>query len=125
MDSLYPDILRLVKRRRTPYDMLKRIQKAFVGSIVDQKLKLMTKLREMRFQGNYFSFLNDFETIVDELNGIDGVASWHEITNMFLKKLPRSLEDTIQPLFRYVVENEEDREEIWDNVFDNWKIQRK
>ena len=59
MDSLHPDILKIVRRRPTPQAMLQRIERIFVGNTVNQKQRLYDKLLKLRFAGNYFCYVND------------------------------------------------------------------
>ena len=117
MDSLYPDILALVRRRATPQNMMDRIRKVFVGSQVAQRAHLLRKLNELKFEGNYFNFMNQYEATINELEAVNGIASWQVISLSFLDKFPKELESLVQGARRAVLTGT-DNAELWTTCFD-------
>ncbi len=118
LQSLDNDILRLVRSCETATEVYAFIKKLFLGTDDANKAKLRNDLYKWRFQGNWFTFLNGFQTRYQLLDNVDGVDSYKGIAFLLLNNLPR--EKFPMLLFTLTTEVEEAGEdvvEVYDNVY--------
>ena len=116
--SLFPDVSVTVQHLNSAHDMFVRIVKLFAGTETSQRRKIRTKLDTLKFKENYFFFLSEFESLVSQLNVLEGILSWKDTCLMFLNNLPRELAMLTHNLKTQVEDNEEENVELWTNIFD-------
>ena len=75
------------------------------------------KLDSLKYEGNYFFFLSEFESTVTELKKLNGVLSWKDIALMFLNRLPAELSVLLNQSRTAVEATEDDLEESWTTAF--------
>ena len=120
--SLSEEILLLVKHSGTAHGMVQRVKRMFVGTQSSQRRKLEDKFLYLKFNGNYFVFMNESQGIFSELENINGIRSYSDLTLRWLKKFPNNLSaqtypETIQ--LETLMQNEDDGTmATFQNVFD-------
>ena len=76
-------------------------------------------MQQIRFSGNYFTFMNSYQAIFSQLDLLGGVLSYQDVTLEFLDKLPKSLSPFTHRL-KVEVENAEENEvAVWAQVYDS------
>ncbi len=73
--SLFPDLQLTARHLDSAHEMYLKIVKIFVGTETSQKRKLRTQIDQLRFEGNFFFFLSEYESAVTQLERLQGVLA--------------------------------------------------
>ena len=111
--TLHPTIQNL----QTASEMFSRIKRLFVGTPAARVRAIREKLGRLTFEGCYFTYLNEFSNLVFQLEAEDEVLSYKALTYDFLKRLPKMLSATTQPLMR-TQQAEEDVIAVWNETYE-------
>ena len=112
--TLHPTIQNL----QTASEMFSRIKRLFVGTPAARVRAIREKLGRLTFEGCYFTYLNEFSNLVFQLEAEDEVLSYKALTYDFLKRLPKMLSATTQPLMRSTQQAEEDVIAVWNETYE-------
>eukprot|EP00924_Labyrinthula_sp_SR-Ha-C_P002217 augustus_masked-scaffold_19-processed-gene-4.37-mRNA-1 protein AED:0.39 eAED:0.40 QI:0/-1/0/1/-1/1/1/0/1346 len=117
LGSLEMELVVAVRHYSSAYEMFRTIKRMFVGSVANQKRKLRQELAQITFERDYFRFMTRFQALVAQLDSMNGVISWQDLSLNFLERLPKSLSMVTHSLKR-VAESSPDARSIWETTFD-------
>eukprot|EP00924_Labyrinthula_sp_SR-Ha-C_P010329 maker-scaffold_23-snap-gene-3.42-mRNA-1 protein AED:0.28 eAED:0.32 QI:0/0/0/1/0.33/0.5/4/0/1204 len=117
LSSLEVDLVVAVRHFSSAYEVFRGIKRMFVGSVANQKRKLRQEIAHVTFEKDYFRFMTRYQALVVQLDSMNGVISWQDLSLNFLERLPRSLSAITHPLKRTAESSPETRL-IWETTFD-------
>eukprot|EP00924_Labyrinthula_sp_SR-Ha-C_P007851 snap_masked-scaffold_28-processed-gene-4.22-mRNA-1 protein AED:1.00 eAED:1.00 QI:0/-1/0/0/-1/1/1/0/260 len=116
--SLESELSVAVRHLESADQMLERVRKMFVGSILSQKTRIRADLAKLTFQHDYFIFMITYQPLVAQLRSFNGVFSDKALSMQFLEKLPRSLALITHGLKEHEENAEINEQDVWIHSYD-------
>ena len=101
--------------------MLKRIKLTFVGGDISEKSKLLEKLQQLKYEGNFFTFFTKYQTLMTQVS-VRGSGITDTLIMQFLMKLPASLNSVIYPHMKSLEEastRDTNYNILWNTIYED------
>ena len=119
--SLEGELKSLVSHLGTAREMLKRIKLTFVGGDISEKSKLLEKLQQLKYEGNFFTFFTKYQTLMTQVS-VRGSGITDTLIMQFLMKLPASLNSVIYPHMKSLEEattRDTNYNILWNTIYED------